>query len=458
MIELRPYQEEAISAARECFKRGAKRLLLTCPTGGGKTVVASSIIRSAEQLGSRVVFLAHRRELLQQTSEKLARFGVHHGLVQAGVQMKLGARVQVASVQTLVNRLDVIQPPDLLVIDEAHHSTAGSYQTLLNHFSRARVIGLTATPWRLDGKGLGELFDTHVNATTPFELHSQGFLAPVRCFTFRPVETEGIAVTGGDFNAGALTTRALERAIVGDVVRQYIDNCTGKRAVLFARTIAHSKAMVEAFQSAGVPAEHIDGNLEPKLRDGVLARLREGRTHVLCNVNVCTEGWDLPELEVCILARPTLSEALYLQMVGRALRTHPSKQFARVHDHARLLPAFGHPYDDRDWTPKREARKKRGDVEQRRVVQGAEVVRRGIEEVQAAQAEEVHRGGIKESTKARPFFPRMSEEEKHRWYLLMAVKHGARKACGVYRWASGEKEWPKRQWREEAEAGQAAAQ
>ncbi len=458
MMDLRPYQEQAVSDAREAFRSGAKRLLITCATGGGKTVLASSIIRSAEQLGSRVIFLAHRRELLQQTSEKLMRFGVHHGLVQAGVPMKLGCRVQVASVQTLVNRLEALQPPDLLFIDEAHHATAGSYQVLLNHYARAKVIGLTATPWRLDGKGLGELFDGHVNAATPYDLFTQGYLAPVRCFTFKPIETKDIAVTAGDFNAAALTSRALERAIVGDVVRQYVDNCTGQRAVLFACTIAHSKAMVQAFQDAGVPAEHIDGNLEPKLRDGVLARLREGSTHVLCNVNVCTEGWDLPELEVCILARPTLSEALYLQMVGRALRTHPSKEYARVHDHARLLPAFGHPYDDRDWTPKREARKKRGDVEQRRVVQGAEVVRRGIEEVQAAQAEEVHRGSIKEEKKARPFFPRMSEEEKHRWYLLMAVKHGARKACGVYRWASGEREWPKRQWREEAEAGQAAAQ
>ncbi len=444
-LELRPYQLGAIDDAREAFRHGARRLLMVAPTGSGKTVIASAIIHAAEKAGSRVAFLAHRRELITQTSDKLHRFGVRHGIIQAGTPMRLGEKVQVGSVQTLVRRLDVLEQVELVIVDEAHHATAGAYQALLNFWGRARVMGLTATPWRLDGKGLGDLFDSHVIATTPGELFDQGYLAPVLYRTFHPIDTRGVAVTAGDFNVGALAGRALEKVVVGDVVSQYREGCAGKRAVLFACTVAHSKAMAQAFVDAGVPAEHVDGEMPGPERDAVLARLRAGATLVLCNVNICTEGWDLPELEVCILCRPTLSESLYLQMVGRVLRPHPGKTVARVHDHARLA-IYGHPYDEREFKPERTARVKRAAVEARRVVEGAEVVRRAPGLVLEAQAQEVHRGAGRQPQPPKPFFLRLDELGKRLFFLKMVGKHGPRKAKAIYRWASGEREWPRREW------------
>ncbi len=503
-MHLRPYQSAAIDAARARIRAGAKRCLIICPTGGGKTVLAAEIIRTACEKGSRSLFLAHRRELIIQTSEKLRRFGVRHGVIMGDMPMALQHQVQVGSVQTLARRADVLGRVDLLFLDEGHHATtANEYSRLLARWPNAKVVGLTATPWRLDGAGLADVFDAHVVATTPRQLREDGFLVPVGGWEYEAIDTDGARLKGGDFVARDLAASATSRRVVGDIVSEYLLHAAGKRAVLFAISVEQSQLMVQAFLEAGVPAEHVDGSIPTAQRDAVLRRLRSGDTLVVANCNVLTEGFDCPELEVCILARPTLSTSLYLQMVGRVLRTvcfdcHepcpaqaevcPScgssnvKRLARIHDHAGCLAAHGHPFADRDFSPEVSARaprkgKKDKDGEARRLrcsscnsVTSAwpcdacgfapEPKELKIEYEPAAARNEIAADGAAPSPKRK----QRSAEERAKWweeryrfddgavarrlfFEKMVAKHGPGRAAYVYRWTSGFKESAPKEWR-----------
>ena len=447
---LRPYQEEGIAAARELVKSGKNRVLLTCPTGGGKTLIASSIIQGAKAKGKSVLFLAHRKELIQQTSAKLSLFGVEHGIIAAGMDSNTKRPVIVASVQTLVRRPNAIADVDLVFIDEAHHISAGSWKTIMGWYPGAKAIGLTATPWRLDGKGLGDFFEESVLVATPEQLEQQGFLVPLECYTFRAIATESVNVTGGDFDTTAMSGIAQGTEIIGDVVNQYLTHCRGKRGILFACDIAHSKKMTAAFVSVGVRAEHLDGNTPAVERAAILRRLSAGQCEVLCNVNVATEGFDCPAVEVIMLCRPTMSESLCLQMIGRGLRPCDGKTVARVHDHARMLPAHGHPYADRDWSMTRSGKKNRAAVEKAPKSKEGELFERPAPVlVLEAEREEYGKDGSRNGKKTEPsvWFRKLDSDGKKRFWLRMVEKHGdARKAGRIYRWASGDTEWAPHSW------------
>lgn len=474
-MELRPYQHEAIAGAREQLRRGAKRVLLTCPTGGGKTVIAAEIIRSAVGKGSRVLFLAHRRELIQQTCDKLSRFGVRHGVVMAGQRLALQQPVQVASVQTLIRRPGQLARVDLVFVDEAHHFTMkNTYAQLLGWWPNAKVVGLTATPWRLDGHGLADVFDAHVLARTPRELRDEGFLVPVGGWEYEGIDTSSARVRNGDFVAHEMTAAATERRLVGDIVAEWRNHAGGARTVLFAVSIEHSQMMVAEFQKAGVAAEHIDGEMPTVQRDQVLARLRAGVTTLVSNCNVLTEGFDCPELECCVLARPTLSTSLYLQMVGRVLRPSPGKAMARIHDHAGCLAAHGHPFAERDYSPETSSRA------ERKAVDKAGSTKRcpGCKSVYARwpcdscgfaptpqelklEYEEVARRNAITAEGTAPSKPKDSDaDRRRRWELKfahdeewkrnflarMVLKHGVDKGVRTYRWFSGFAESPRPEW------------
>jgi superfamily II DNA or RNA helicase len=363
-IALRPYQVDAIAAARAKLREGAKSVLLVCPTGGGKTVIASDIIRSAAGKGSRVVFLAHRRELINQTADKLNRFGVRYGVIMPGFPRALHQAVQVASVQTLARHPELLSRVDLIFFDEAHHATAESYQEPLKWWPNAKVVGLTATPWRMDGRGLADIFASHVVARTPRQLRDDGYLCAVGGWEYEAIDTSGARVQRGDFVPSDLAQAATQGRVVGDIVAEWLAHAAGARTVLFACNVEHSCLMRDEFLRAGVPTEHVDGEMPARERDAILERLRAGITRVVTNCNVLTEGWDCPEAEVCILARPTLSLALALQMIGRVLRPAPGKERARIHDHAGVLAAHGHPYADRDYSPLASTRLSRKEAEE----------------------------------------------------------------------------------------------
>ena len=325
-FDLRDYQRRAVDDVK---RKIASRPILVAPTGSGKTVMATSVV---QELGLPTLWLAHRKELIDQADRRLRAHGLETGIVMAGYQLDLHASVQVASVQTLVRR----EKPSaqLIVVDECHHAAAKTYQQILGNYPDAFVVGLTATPFRLDGCGLGELFGDLVVAAHADELCRAGHLHRPKVWASKAPDLRGVAVVAGDYSLSALARRSNTAELNADIVETWMRRAAGKRTVAFAVDIKHSQAIAQAFLDAGVPAEHLDGATARTERDAILGRLAAGETQVVCNCMVLTEGWDLPALECAIIARPTASLNLHLQMIGRVMRACDGKDGAIVLDHA----------------------------------------------------------------------------------------------------------------------------
>lgn len=361
----RDYQTNGIDDARRILAEGVRALLLVMATGGGKTVVAALIALGALAKGKRVLFVGPRREIIAQAFWKLVEAGVPEldlGVIMANgviphpaTQQPYSARrpmapCQVASLQTLNNRR--LPPADVVFIDEAHHATSETWAKVIRHYleAGAKVVGLTATPCRADGRGLRIFERLHVIATFR-ELAARGFLIVPRVFTSpKQADLAGVKVSdSGDYNQAQLAERMDKRELVGDVVEHYLRLGPGRRGVIFAASVEHSRHLAKAFTEAGVPAGHIDGTTKAEERDLVLAQLRRGEIQVICNFGCLTEGWDEPTISYVALVRPTKSLSLALQMFGRGLRPHASKADVVVADHAGVVHAHGFPQDDREW-------------------------------------------------------------------------------------------------------------
>lgn len=368
MIHLRPYQIDMLDGARQAFREGKRAVLLQLPTGGGKTVSGSSMIGGASQKGKACWWLAHRRELISQTSKTFSSMGIPHGIIQAGKSSDPMKLAQIGSIQTVARRLDKLTPPDLIIFDECHHLGAGQWQQIFEAFPNAKIIGLTATPWRLDGKGLGNWFERMVNGPSVSELINDGALSKYRLFAPTTPDLGDVATQAGDFKRDQLADAMDKPSIVGDAIEHYRKLCPGKRAVVFAVNIEHSRHIVQQFMLAGIPAEHVDGTMDTATRDAAIQRFIGGETLVLSNCELFGEGFDVPAIEAVILLRPTKSLSLYLQQVGRALRPAPGKDHAIILDHAgnslpRELKGQGHgfPDDEREWSLADREKRKAGE-------------------------------------------------------------------------------------------------
>lgn len=363
-MNLRPYQTTAVDAIRTAFRSGSKAPLLVMPTGAGKTVCFSDIARSATGRGTRTGILTHRTELLKQASDKLAKFGVEHGIIAPG-HTPTGDLIQVASVQTLARRLDRIKPFDLIIIDEAHHTTAGTWRTILAANPAAAIIGVTATPVRTDGQGLGTqgggVFDTLINGPSISDLIKQGYLVPPRVFA-PPIQfsLSGVHKRGGDFVRSEIEQRIDKPVITGDAVKHYTRICHGAPAIAFCASVLHAQHVAEEFRAAGYRAASIDGNMDPVTRARLIAGLGEGRVDVLTSCEIVSEGTDIPVVTAAILLRPTESMGLYLQQVGRVLRPADNKPAAIILDHVGNCMRHGFPDDDREWSLDGIVKKPRG--------------------------------------------------------------------------------------------------
>lgn len=359
MIQLRPYQARAIEQCRDAYRSGHRATLLVMPTGAGKTMTASTVVHGAAAKGNPTWWLTHRRELAEQASQAFYSLGIPHGTVQAGHVSDPYAMVQVASIQTIARRAANLPPPSLIVFDEAHHIGAASWDALFHAYPTAKVLGLTATPWRLDGQGLGRWFSEMVEGPTTRELIAEQSLCDYRLFAPATPDLSGIKTAAGDYQRGALAQAMNKPTIVGDAIAHYQRLCPGKRAVVFAAGVANSQAIVAQFRASGIPAEHVDGSMTNADRDAAVARFRAGETLILSNADLFGEGFDVPAIEAAILLRPTKSLSLYLQQVGRALRPMEGKAEAIILDHAGNSLTHGLPDDQRDWTlADREKRRK----------------------------------------------------------------------------------------------------
>ncbi|WP_437666853.1 DEAD/DEAH box helicase [Sorangium sp. So ce1182] len=383
-LSLWPYQEQALAGVLERFARKIRRVLLVLPTGGGKTVIAAELIRRVLEMGRRVIFCAHRRELIKQTFAKLVRLGIPPelvGIVMAGVEgrcvdniaprpetlgddelWRLWARrrpqapVKVASIDTFRNHAR--PEAEVIIVDEAHRALAKSYVDVQRAYPAAWHLGLTATPFRADGKGLGDAYDDLIVAATFAELVEQGFLVAPSCWGSKlKANLKGVKRSKGDYNADELARAVNRSELIGDIVDHYVRRGNDAPAFCFAVNVEHSRTLAARFNDAGIAARHVDGSTETSERDDALAALRDGGVRVLCNCNVFTEGTDVPQVKTIILARPTLSEGLYLQQAGRGARPHPGSPPFVLLDHAGCVTEFGAPQEPREYTL--EGRKKR---------------------------------------------------------------------------------------------------
>lgn len=346
---LRPYQTEDVRRIRHAFA-SARSVLYQLPTGGGKTVAFAYIAKGAAEKGNRVVVVVHRRELLLQGSRALRELQVPHGIVAPGFPM-VKMQTQIASVQTLVRRASKMAPPDLLILDEAHHAVAGSWAKVREAWPKARILGVTATPSRLDGRGLNEVFEVLVVGPSMKSLVDQGYLVPIEVYA-PPVRADlsNLHTIGGDFDRGEAAKAVDTPVIVGDAVDHYRRLCNGRRAIAFTATLDHARHTMEAFSAAGIPAGMVDGEMASEERDRVLARFSSGAIRVLTSCQVIEEGFDCPSAEVAILLRPTTSVRVYLQQVGRIMRPAPGKAHGTVLDHVGNTARCGLPDAHREWT------------------------------------------------------------------------------------------------------------
>ena len=348
-MNLRTYQEQAINNLRNAMRHGAKAPLLCLPTGGGKTVILATIAAQAAAKGRHVLILVHRRELIHQTASKLQWAGLEHGVIAAG-HPETDHPVRVASVQTLVRRLSrMAWQPSLVIIDEAHHAAAGSWRQIIEHWPDAYRLGVTATPCRLDSRGLGEAFDQLVLGPSVADLIAAGFLSPARIYAPPMVaDLSAVRRRAGDY-ANDQAAAAMDRpTVTGDAIAHYQRLAAGQQAIAFCCNVAHAVSVCDAFKTAGISAALLLGNTTD--RDQVVADYAAGTTRVLVTVDVVSEGFDVPAASCAILLRPTQSLGLYLQQVGRVLRPALGKDAAIILDHVGNVTRHGFPDDPRQWS------------------------------------------------------------------------------------------------------------
>jgi DNA repair protein RadD len=361
MISLRDYQESAVARLRTSVMQH-KRSILVATTGAGKTRMALRIIQGAVLNGKVIWFVVHRRELCNQTSRAFWEAKLEHGMIMSG-RVQSNMQAQVGTILTAANRVETIKrKPDIIIIDEAHRSVSSSYMRLLDACPDAIVIGLTATPQRTDGRGLGEIYNDLVEVEPMRWLMDNGFLCDYKLIAPpSSLDMSGVKTKMGDYDI-AETEKAIDRpSITGDAIKVYRQYVDGKRCMVFCVTIKHSQHVCDQYNAAGIPAEHIDGTHSDAEREGALSRFRSGQTLILTTVQLAIEGLDIPAVEAVQLLRPTKSVIVYLQIIGRGLRPEPGKTHLYILDQVRNWEFHGLPDDEREWSldsSKKRAKKK----------------------------------------------------------------------------------------------------
>ncbi len=339
-MPLRDYQSEAIQRTYASL-RDNQSTIIQMPTGSGKTHVAMGITKQGLKHGRRIAFAVDRLSLLDQTIERFESQGIEVGVMQ-GIHPKFkpSAPVQLISLQTLKRRHKGRWPDfDLFFHDECHDQHKVVYD-LMQARPFAKFIGLSATPFTT---GLGLHWNDLVVATTTSELMEQGFLSRYKAFGPSSPDMKGARIYGSDWAKGDVEERM--KPLTGDIVSHYMKMTPGQKGLCFTSNVQHAKDMAEAFMQRGIASNYVCGRDTDERREEVLEAFKKGDIQVLCNCEVLTKGYDQPDVSVGIIARPTRSLALHIQMLGRVLRTHPSKEFATILDHAGNIERLGFPDD-----------------------------------------------------------------------------------------------------------------
>lgn len=344
-MQLRPYQNDLVEQVRGAWREGFKSPCIVLGCGGGKSCIVAEIARRTTWNGKRVLFLVHRRELVDQIFRTFVRWGVLMDLCDIGM------------VQTFTRRLNRLKKPALIITDENHHSLAQSYKRIYEHFSDVPRVGVTATPIRLNGDGLGDVNDKLIIGVSTKWLIENKCLAPYDYYAPSVADLTGIHTRMGEYVTSDIEKAMIKKAVFGDVIRYYKQLADGKKAVCYCTSVKHSKATAEVFLEAGITAAHIDGETPKAERDRIISDFRKGNITILCNVDLISEGFDVPDCECAILLRPTHSLTLYIQQSMRCMRYREGKR-AIIIDHVGNYARHGMPDDDREWTLEKKTRNK----------------------------------------------------------------------------------------------------
>jgi superfamily II DNA or RNA helicase len=348
---LLPYQQQAVNNVISSFSTN-KSVMLQMPTGTGKTHVFCEIIK---KVNKRTLVLVHTRELVEQIQQRLLAFGIKAGTIMAGTIQQPHLMVQIASIQTLTKR-DIAYWPtkvSLIVIDEAHHATAHSYQSILQNYSQTdvKILGVTATPYRMNNSGFKGTFETLIESLPMNHFIEQGYLAGFRHLATASPELSRIKIDKitNDYDLTELGYLMSQETIMSDLIESYIKHGNNQQCIVFAVNRYHSKAIVERYKEVGISAAYIDSKTPKEERKKIIADFKAGKIRVLSNVQIFTEGFDCPDISVVQLARPTHSLVLYMQMVGRGLRKKQDSSQALILDNAGLWKKHGLVTKQRKW-------------------------------------------------------------------------------------------------------------
>lgn len=336
-MQLRPYQNDLVEQVRNAWREGYKAPCIVLGCGGGKSCIVAEIARRTTWNGKRVLFLVHRRELVDQIFRTFVRWGVLMDLCEIGM------------VQTFTRRLKKLKKPSLIITDENHHSIAQSYKRIYEYFPDVPRVGVTATPVRLNGDGLGDVNDKLIIGVSTKWLIENHCLAPYDYYAPDIADLTGLHTKMGEYVTSDIEKAMIKKAVFGDVIRYYKQLADGKKAICYCSSIKHSEKTAEAFCNAGISAKHIDGSTPKSERDKVISDFRNGSITILCNVDLISEGFDVPDCECSILLRPTHSLPLFIQQSMRCMRYRPNKR-AIIIDHVGNYARHGMPDDDREWT------------------------------------------------------------------------------------------------------------
>ncbi len=337
-INLRPYQLALKNKVREAFKNN-KRVILLAPCGSGKTVIASSIMQDAIKKGNKVWFIVHRSELMKQANDTLERYGIPK------------KNIEVYMVQSLAHKLDKIkEEPNLIIVDECQHSSSSTYRKIINQYPNAYILGLSATPTRLTGKPLGDIYETIISEVTAKQLIEMKYLADYSYYAPElNIDFNNIKIKAGDYDTEDVNRVMSKAKIYGDIIKTYKKLANNKKTILYCASIEYSKKMEKLFSENGYKIKHFDGTTPEKERQQIVEDFRNNKIQMLTNVDLIGEGFDVPDCECVLLLRPTQSLNLFIQSSTRCLRKNGDKK-AIIIDYVNNIQKHGLPTMDRQWS------------------------------------------------------------------------------------------------------------
>ena len=356
---LRDYQVKAIEGIRAHFKRGSKKVLLHLATGAGKTHCFSYMLKQCHEKNTKAIMVVRGRDLVDQASERLEHEDVPHGVLMAGHQkFDLSKNIQICSIDT-INARSIYPEASFIVIDEVHMAGSESFKKFIEHYPDAFILGVTATPY-------GDADLTHVvkDVVAPIPIQNlidQGYLVDAKYYSAPEyIDLSDVKITKGDYNEKQLSEKMSDIKLIADIVGAYKKHGDNRKSLCFAVNIEHSKKIAQSFNDSGIPAIHLDAKASREERLAAIEGLKDGVYKVITNVGIFTTGVDIPFLECIIMARPTKSYNLFIQMLGRGTRIYPGKEYFLVLDHGQTVSEHGFITMNRDISINKERRNKNG--------------------------------------------------------------------------------------------------